>query len=271
MPFAELGDRRISYLRRGTGGEPLLLITGMAAHQLLWGDELLDGLARDFDVVAFDHRGIGDSSDVPGDFTVTELTDDAVALLDALGWRSAHVLGFSLGGLVAADLAARHGDRVRSLVLAATFPGGGPRSDYSAPGPMSMFEAMQSGDVDVALRAAYAANLSATYTADRTRFGPFRDRSLAVRVPVPVAVRQAQAALTHDGSAALASITAPTLVLHGTADEMVRYGNGEVIAEIVPGARLHTLDGVGHLFWFERPDDTLRLIREHCLPAARSA
>lgn len=263
MPYAELGDRKLSYLRRGSG-EPLLLIMGMAGHQGLWGEPLLSRLAADFDVVTFDNRGIGESSDVPGQFSIAELAEDATALLDHLGWDSAHVLGISMGGMIAQELVLARPERVRRLVLGCSYCGGAD-SSLLAPGPMRMMEAMQTGDAEASVRAGYLANLSLAYTADDAHWPPFHEIALAAAVPVPVVMRQVQAAFVHDTSARLPSVGAPALVLAGTEDEMLVPANSELIARLIPGARLHTFDGVGHLFWWERPDEAASLIRTHLL------
>lgn len=251
------------YVRRGSGA-PLLLIQGMAAHHKMWGEQFLASLTDDFDVVAYDHRGIGTSTDVPGQFTTADLADDAVALLDVLGWPVAHVMGISLGGMVAQELTIGHAERVGRLVVGCSYAGG-PGSMLAAPGPMRMLEAMNTRDVDLAVRTAYEANLSPGFRDDEARFEPFRSASLAVRVPVPTVLRQAQAAFVHDTSARLAKVTAPTLVLHGTADDMLVVDNSAHIAGLIPEAQLTTLDGVGHLFWWEQPDFVAGLVRSHLL------
>lgn len=263
MPHAELGDRSLYYERRGSGA-PLLLIQGMAGHHALWGEPLLSRLEQDFDVVTYDHRGVGESPDVPGDFTIADLASDAAALLAELGWDSAHVMGISMGGMVAQELVLAHPDRVRTLVLGCTYAGG-EGSSLSAPGPLRMLEGMNTGNADIAIRAAYEANLSPTFATDESHFEPFKHISLSVRVPVPVVMRQVQAAFVHDTSQRLPAVTSPTLVLHGTADEMLYYSNGEQIVRLIPASQLHSFAGVGHLFWWERPDETANLLRNHCL------
>ncbi|MGH8861920.1 MAG: alpha/beta fold hydrolase [Jatrophihabitantaceae bacterium] len=260
---ADIGDRKLCYERRGSG-EPLLLIMGMAGHMGMWRKDFLDLLDADFDVVVYDNRGIGDSTDVAGQFTIAQLAEDAVHLLDHLGWASAHVFGISMGGMIAQELVLNHPDRVRRLVLGCTYCGG-PRTDPMAPGPMRMMSAMSSGVLEDAIRAGYEANLSPTWTADDAHWSEFHDIALSERVPTAVVLRQAQAAFAHDTSTRLPAVATPTLVIAGTVDEMVLYPNNEVIAELIPGATMYPLADVGHLFWWERPDECAAAIRGHLL------
>jgi pimeloyl-ACP methyl ester carboxylesterase len=263
MAFAELGSRRLFFDRRGAG-EPLVLIQGMAGHHEIWGKKFLSELARDFDVINIDHRGIGESDDVAGDFTVHDLAEDVVAVLDALGIADAHVLGVSLGGMIAQDLVLNHPERVRRLVIGCSYCGG-PGASLRASGPIRMMTAMQTRDVEQAIRAAYVSNLSAAFAADEHNYAPFKKASLAVAAPVNVILRQAKSAFAHDVSARLGEIETPTLVLHGREDDMLEYLNGELIAKLIPSANLHTFEETGHLFWWEHPVDSAALIREHCL------
>lgn len=263
MSHVYVGSRSLYYERRGAG-EPLLLIQGMAGHHNLWGEPFLSRLAADFDVVAYDHRGVGSSTDIRGaEFSIADLASDAVALMDGLGWADAHVMGISMGGMVAQQLAVDHEHRLRSLVLGCTYPGG-PGATLTAPGPLRMLQAMNLGNVDAALRAAFAANLSRGFAASEANFAEFRAASLSVTVPVALIMRQAKAAFVHNLSARLPAVSTPTLVLHGTADEMLDYSNGVRIAELMPTATMHTFDGVGHLFWWEQPEVTASLVRAHC-------
>jgi pimeloyl-ACP methyl ester carboxylesterase len=262
LPLADIGGRSLYYSRRGDG-PPLLLIMGMAGHSNMWGDPLLDALAASYDVVVYDHRGIGESDDVAGEFTIKDLADDADALFDAIGWDDAHVLGFSLGGMVAQELALNHAKRVRTLVLASTYAGG-EGLDLSAPGPLEMFQAMQTGDLDTAIRAGFAACLSPEHVADEENYRRFKAATQSIRLSGAVALRQAQASAGHDASTRLADLRVPTLVLHGTGDRMVSYANAAVLERLIPGARLHTFEGAPHMFWWEDLDETVELIREHC-------
>jgi 3-oxoadipate enol-lactonase len=251
---------KLFQLRRGAG-EPLLLIMGMGGHHQMWHESFLTLLEGDFDLLLFDHRGIGTSDRADARFSTAELADDAVALLDEAGWSSAHVFGISMGGLVAQELALAYPERVRTLALGCTFAGKG--ADFSAPGPQRFAEAGATRDAELAVRTGFEVNLSAAYRADPANFEVFRESSLAVRVPVPVVMMQLQAALEHDALARLPKITAPALVMHGTEDDMVVVGNGKQLASAIPGARLEIFEGAGHLFWWESPERAAALLREH--------
>jgi pimeloyl-ACP methyl ester carboxylesterase len=255
------------YWERSGAGEPLLLIQGMSGTHLTWGEPFLSRLRADFDCVVFDNRGIGNSDEVEGAFTIADLAGDAVAVMDAAGFEAAHVLGISMGGMAAQELALAHPERVRSLTLGCTYPGG-PGSSLIAPedaGPL--LEAMGSANLDRVLRAMYAVNLSAGFRAEESHFADFTAMAKALPARQRTVQLQLGAIGGHDTQARLAEIAAPTLVVHGTEDKMIPVANGELIASLIPGARLEILEGVGHMFWWEQPERSAELIRSHALGA----
>jgi pimeloyl-ACP methyl ester carboxylesterase len=268
MPRVDVSGRALHYLRRGSG-EPLLLIQGMSGTHRAWGEAFLAPLEPVFDCIIYDHRGVGLSARVDEEFTLVELAQDAAGLLSALGVERAHVLGISMGGMVAQELALGHPDRIRSLVLGCTYCGGpGARLTDPAVGAR-LFEALQSRDYERLLRVGWELNLSEGFRSDPSRFAAFREMSTALPAPLPVTMLQAKAALAHDTSARLPSLTAPTLVIHGTEDRMLDVSNGRMIASLIPGARPELLDGVGHMFWWERPERSAALVRDHALAHTR--
>lgn len=260
MPYVEVDGRRIFHVRRGIG-EPLLLIQGMAGHHRMWGERFLSLLERDFDVVAFDHRGIGTSGRADEPFNIADLADDAAGMIDALGWSDAHVFGISMGGMTAQELVLRHPELVRTVTIGCSWAGG-PDGTMSATA-YRLVEAVATGDADHSIRTGFEANLSSRFTADPANYATYRSLSLAARVPAPVVQMQFQAGLAHDTSKRLPTVSTPTLVLHGTADALLTAANGEHIAGLIPGARLELINGVGHLFWWEAPIRTVQLLREH--------
>ena len=264
MASARVGDHELFYERTGSG-EPLLLIMGMSGTHLTWGEPFLEELRRDFDVVVYDHRGIGKSSSAPAGYTIADLADDADGLLGELGWDSAHIVGISMGGMVAQELALRHPERVRTLTLGCTAAGGESASLTSPEVLVRLQQSWASGDREQAMRVAWEVNVSKRFAADDEQFAEFRRLAVELPATLPAIMAQMQAIGGHDTSPRLSRITAPTLVIHGTDDEMLPAANARLIAGRIPGARLEIFDGVGHLFFWEAPERSAALVREHAL------
>ena len=257
-----VGEIELDFERSGSG-PPLLAIMGMSGTALHWGEPFLGGLREHFEVIVYDHRGVGRSSRLEGSVTIAQMAADAAGLLAALELDSAHVLGISMGGMVAQELALAHPELVRTLTLGCTYCGGEGAS-LSAPEVMQrLTEAMMSGDRERALRVGWEINVSAGLVDDAAAYERFLAVAEEYAVAVPVVMAQAQACMAHDTSARLAGLSIPTLIIHGTEDEMLPVGNGHLIASLVPGARLEILDGVGHLFFWEQPERAAELIAEH--------
>ncbi|HSX66505.1 alpha/beta hydrolase [Nocardioides sp.] len=259
--LAPTPDGDLAYVRRGTGA-PLLLVMGVAGHHLMWSEPFVAALGERFDVVAFDNRGIGQSFRAEPGFTLDHLAGDAAAVMDHLGWDSAHVVGISMGGAIAQVLALAHPERVRTLTLGCTWPD---PQDAWAPGVMKLAEAAGAGDALVAAKLMFEANVSPTAAAVVGAFEQFCADAGAVKVPGPVIMEQMRAATAHDAAARLSSLDVPTLVVHGTVDDVVSVEAGKRLAALVPGAQLELLEGVGHLFFREQPILSAELITAHAL------
>jgi pimeloyl-ACP methyl ester carboxylesterase len=267
MPKIRVGENELHYERAGSG-EPLLMIQGMSGTHVAWGEPFLGPLRESFDVVAFDNRGIGLSAPIEGAFTIVEMAEDAAGLMDELGIESAHVVGISMGGMIAQELALAEPDRLRSLTLGCTYCGG-PGSKLMPQENVEILAAgMMSGDRDKAIRASYEVNLSPAFRAAESRYAPFHEMATSVPAAKRTIELQAQAIFGHDTSGRLGEISTPTLIVHGTEDGVLPYPNGEMIASLMPEARLETLGGVGHMFWWEQPERSGELIREHALAAS---
>ena len=269
MPKIRVGANELHYERAGSG-EPLLMIQGMSGTHVAWGEPFLGPLRESFDVVAFDNRGIGLSAPIEGAFRIGEMAEDAAGLMDELGIESAHVVGISMGGMIAQELALAEPSRLRSLTLGCTYCGG-PGSQLMPQENVEILAAgMMSGDRDKAIRASYEVNLSPAFRADESRYAAFHEMATSVPAAKRTIELQAQAIFGHDTSGRLGEIAVPTLIVHGTEDGVLPYPNGELIASLMPAARLETFEDVGHMFWWEQPDRSAELIREHALAASRA-
>src|SRR5271157_796808 len=172
MTVVGVGDIELDYERSGSG-PPLLAIMGMSGTALSWGEPFLEGLRRGHDVIAYDHRGVGASTPLRGSVTIAQMAEDAAGLLAALEIESADVLGISMGGMIAQELALGHPELVRTLTLGCTYCGG---EGSALAGPdviQRLTEAMMSGDRARALRVAWEVNVSPSYAADEAAYGTF--------------------------------------------------------------------------------------------------
>lgn len=267
MPKAGVGGIELYWERTGDG-EPLLLIQGMSGTHAAWGRPFLGALEQSFSCVVFDNRGVGGSSLVEEPFTISELAADAAGLLDALGIERAHVLGISMGGMVAQQLALAHPERLLSLTLGCTYCGGPGSQVMDGADFQRLAEAMTSGDEQRVFRTMWELNLSPGFRAEESRYAEFTAMAEAAPVPQQTIQLQLQAIAAHDTQARLPELETPTLVIHGTADRILPYPNGELIASLLPNAHLQTLEDVGHMFWWEQPTRSAELIRAYAPASA---
>jgi 3-oxoadipate enol-lactonase len=261
VPRVPVAGSELHFERRG-GGEPLLLIQGMGGESTHWGEPFLRELERDFELVLYDHRGIGRSGPLKGDITTADLARDALALLDALEIERTHVFGFSMGGMVAQELALAAPERVRSLTLASTSAGGTQSKPTSGDVVQALTAAMLSGDRERVLRTAFGLVVSARYAAEPQNWETFAAIARQSTPSIGVSMEQQAAVVAHDAYGRLRGLQAPTLVIHGKEDQMLEWINSDLIASMIPGARLELFDDVGHLVYWEQPERVAALVRE---------
>jgi pimeloyl-ACP methyl ester carboxylesterase len=244
----------------GSRAVPVLLIQGLGHSHVGWRFQL-EALGAKRRTIAFDNRGTGRSSKEPGPYSMEQFADDAVAVLDAVGVDSAHVIGLSMGGFVAQLLALRVPERVTSLVLVGTSPGG---SEH-VPVPQPTLDAWTSNahlPPDEFARRTMHLSYSEGWTESHPELC---EELIAARVehPMPPECWRAQFVATGPFLAAGApveEISAPSLVVHGEADRVVPLSNGLLLARRIPGAELVVLPGCGHIVPQEAPDEFNRLV-----------
>jgi pimeloyl-ACP methyl ester carboxylesterase len=232
------------------------LIQGLGYGRWSW-EQVVPALAERYRVLWFDNRGIGDSDKPEGPYTAKLMAADALQVLDEAGVDRAHVLGASLGGMIAQELAAGTPERVDNLVLCCTTPGGA----AAVPMPevtVKLFAEAPTLAPEVALRRFVENALAADASAELIQ--ELYDRRIA-NPPDPTGW-QAQAAAGLGFAGIDRTIAAPTLIVTGTEDNVVDPNNSDVLAERIPGAEVQRIDNAGHLVFWERPDAFVRIISE---------
>jgi pimeloyl-ACP methyl ester carboxylesterase len=246
------GDIEIFTERRGQGPD-VLLIAGLGDPAEAWQPQL-DGLSDRYLLTAFDNRGAGRTPLPEGRLSASAMADDAAALLRALEVPSAHVAGFSMGSAIAQELALRHPELVRSLVLMSTYA----RPDALFRSQLNFWRWL--AEVAPSERAFFEAFFTWVYTprahADGT-VAQIVEQALAFPHKQPVEAFQAQVdvCIAHDTEDRLPEITAPTLVLSGELDIILPPRFGRSVSAGIPNARFEVVPGEAHQPFQEIPDE----------------
>jgi 3-oxoadipate enol-lactonase len=253
---AQLGELELHYVERGSG-PALLLIPGIPAIASDWGP-LAERLSSSRRVIAYDNRGSGASIVTPAPYTCAQLAADAVALLDELDIGRADVFGMSLGGMIAQELALGWPGRVNRLVLGCTHCG----LEHAARPEREAGRAFALETDDWAERMRALAPFAFADGVD----GELLDRFVEKKsrdVQDPEGYRgQIAAALAHDTYDRLPRIDCPTLILTGDGDRVIPGASSGALHERIPGSRLEVIAGAGHLFFLERPEESLLLLQD---------
>jgi 3-oxoadipate enol-lactonase len=251
----------------GAPGEPVLMIMGLGASSRLWY-RLLPWISRRHRAIVFDNRGTGDSSPVRARLTMSGLAKDAVGVLDAAGVDRAHVLGASMGGMIAQHVALDHRERVSSLVLACTTPGG--------PSGLPPWRLLATAALRPVLGSrrtfplvAPALYSRATLNGNRERMREDLKRRMEDSTSALTVYGQLGAVALHDTRSRLGELAGlETLVVHGLEDGLVPPARGRDLAERIPGARLELIPACGHLLTTDAEEQTATAILDHLARAA---
>jgi 3-oxoadipate enol-lactonase len=251
MPREIIGDIEIQWERAGAG-DPLLFISGTGGD-LRNKPNVFDGpFPKAFDVLAYDQRGLGQTSKPDAPYSMAGYADDAAALMDHIGWRDALVIGVSFGGMVAQELVLRHPHKVRRLVLACTSPGGAGGSSFAFHEIGHMDRLTRARHLipisDTRCDAAWAEANPAVYdqAIALTAADPFADEpghALGAR-------RQLEARALHDTWDRLPAIECPVMIAAGRFDGIARLETQHRLAARIPGAELRVFEG-GHMFMLQ--------------------
>jgi pimeloyl-ACP methyl ester carboxylesterase len=261
MSMARAGDFNIEHYVEGKG-PPLLLISGFTAQASGWNEPFVRLLQSHFQTIRFSHRGTGTSDRPAGEITLRDLADDAAGLLTALGIDKAHVMGVSMGGMVAQELALNHSHRVQGLVLGCTACGGS-HPVGAAPEVVALLTPQPGLSREEQLRRAWPALATPEFIESQREVMEERLRaSLINPTPIETSMRQMAAVQAFDSFDRLPQIEAPTLVLHGDRDVLVPVANAQILKDRIRGAELRIVAGAGHLFTWEFPEESAGAVVE---------
>jgi 3-oxoadipate enol-lactonase len=257
VPFADNGDAKIFWREQGHG-EPLLLIMGLGYSSDMW-HHVEPELAAHFRTIVFDNRGVGKSNIVPGPHLIATMASDAAAVLDAAGVETAHVFGASLGGYIAQEFALQYPRRVRSLILGGTACGG-EHTVAAEQEVLDVMKARESMSPERGIRALVPYIYDSKTPVERVE----ADMAIRLRTYPPLESYRAQLEGIYQWESydRLEQLQAPTLVIHGEHDQLVPLPNGRLLAEKIPGAQLVILANASHIFFTDRPRETVSSILE---------
>lgn len=254
MPRADVNGISIDYSIQGKG-EPLVMIMGVGGGKNAWYAQTRF-FRNFFRTVAFDNRGIGKSGKPEGQYSIRTMSEDTVSLMDHLGIHRAHIMGVSMGGMIAQEIAINHPGRVNKLVLGCTFA----KAEESPEGSRDLKVARQEYIASPESRSAQRKmmstllDLSFNSRSRRILFMSFAKIALMFSNSNGT-VEQMKAVWGHDTVERLGKITAPTLVITGTADRVIDPKSSEILSNLIPGSRLVRIEGGGHTFFMEMHDE----------------
>ncbi|MFW9887838.1 MAG: alpha/beta fold hydrolase [Candidatus Thorarchaeota archaeon] len=254
MPFETVGDIDIYYEIHGPpDAPPLVLIGGWASYRWIWFRQV-PAFKEKFRCIVFDNRGAGRSSKPDYPYSIQMFADDTVGLIDALGIEKAHILGISMGGLIAQQIAISYPEKVRSLIVVSSHFGGSnsvPMDDRT----MALLVALPTETIskEQAREMRYRATFSPQFIQENMSVIAQIDKWAEMHpTPLFAQIRQSTAVGDFNSESDLKQISTPTLVIHGDADLAVPPKNGEMIANIIPNSRLVLIEGGSHFSIIEK-------------------
>lgn len=249
---------KIRYEVRGQG-DPLALIMGYSGSSRTWGEPFISAISRRFSTILIDNRGTGESDHPDRPWTLPDMADDVVAVLDDAGVARAHVYGISMGGMIAQEFALHHPERLRGLILGCTNCGfansvlAPPEATAAlAPNPDEPLAQQARRMLEACCSPAFVASPMGQRIIDER----IKEMSAYPATPLHSYRRQWEAIAAFDSFARLGRIKAPTMVITGSADPIVPAANSDLLHRGIPGSKIHSIEGAGHLFFWEAPEES---------------
>ena len=261
MPTVKVNNLSMEYYAEGSG-PPLLLIMGLGGQASSWGEPLLEGLQEHFRTIRFSNRGTGGTDKTAGGYTIRQMASDAAGLMEAIGLNQAHVFGISMGGMIAQELALNHPERVQGLVLGCTTCG----LVHSIPVPaqtLAQFGQIMQLPMEERIERFWEITVTPEFKEERADFlGRILELGMATPTPVETFGLQFAAIQGMETYDRLPQIKSPALIIHGNRDMLVPVGNADILHERIPGSRIRIVQGTGHCFFWEKPEEvTAELVR----------
>lgn len=257
MPIAEANGQRLYYEVHGEG-EPLLCVMGLGTDARAWIPQI-GPWSAERKLIVFDNRDCGRSSYADAPYEIADLARDTLALADALELESFDLVGMSMGGAIAQEVALTAPERVRTLTLIVSFGGAGPYGEARA---RVLGEAVKGMDHEEQTDFLMILTFSEGFFGDSERFGKLREILLANPNPQPPEAldRQLAASGRHEARDRLRQLDMPVHVIGAERDLMVPVWKSAELAELIPGAKLTVLDGAPHAVNIERSEELSRLV-----------
>jgi pimeloyl-ACP methyl ester carboxylesterase len=263
MPTTQVGSHTVYYDDFGAG-HPVLFISGLASTRLGWWKQI-EPFSRKFRVINMDNRDAGDSGLGTCPYVIADMSEDTAGVIQNLGLGPTHIVAISMGGMIAQQLAIRHPELVDRLVLVST-TAGGPDSVNPRPEVAALLMQSWGESPETRIRRTMTAIAGEGYMAAHPdELDLIVKGALAKPMSLESYQRQLGACMDHSArgvAGQLGQITAPTLVLHGEADPLIPYENGQYLAAHITGARLASFPGVGHLLPIEAAERFNRSVIE---------
>ena len=251
MPVANIGSHSLYYEIIGQG-HPLVMIRGVGSNTDHWYEQV-PALSQKFQLLVFDNRGIARSSDPGGPFSIQDLAADTIALMEATRIHEAHVLGYSMGGMIAQEMALSHSQRVKGLILVATDCGISLRIKAQPQATKLFSEMIRLGTPEAKLAAAQCLFAKQTFENNPQVIQRYAEVSQRFPASQKMLAKQWAAVTQHDACERLPHISSPTLAITGADDVLIPPQNAAMLAERIHDAQMISIDGGGHLFLIEKP------------------
>ncbi len=251
MPVAKIGSHSLYYEMIGQG-HPLVMIRGVGSNVDHWYEQV-PALSKKFQLLVFDNRGIARSSDPGGPFSIGDMAADTIALMDAVGFSKAHVLGYSMGGMIAQEMALNHPQKVMGLILVATDCGISLRIKAQPEATKLFSEMIRLGTNEAKIAAAHCLFAKQTFEKNPQVIQRYAEVSQRFPASQKMLAKQWAAVTQHDACERLPHISSPTLTITGVEDVLIPPQNAAVLAERIPEAQMISIDGGGHLLLIEQP------------------